>query len=443
MWLDRITPKNLKENNIIIKQKILEIQEIAKHPLIIIMGASGVGKDTIINALLDRNKKLSKIKRATSRERKDRDDSGDFEYFTPVKMEEKISSGDVLFAYDSHRKDWSKYWMLYEELKKLQKQPLITVMWQGGLQITNHVPIIICMLTRNEWDIIDALSIRQSDKQTQKNIQSTKENLLCFLNAPLQSQIIIENETNNIEKTVLEIQEAIDYFEKSIYSDESDILNNIFNSNIIHYVANEDFDLTVFKDTLLHYLNDDAWKIDKNKVNHLVKFMYTRKFARVEQYLSFVRNYWKVKNEKWVINERKKFYEVVAKVLYDEWFHQETKKVMLQIWETAEPKIEYQKNNESKNIYDKIDISNCLGILSKMYMESYQEWDNKLVFYHNGYAWWRNASKLAKETLHLLLKTKCIEVKKTTIMWGSFQIKLLNPYEGIEYVELQIIKDKV
>jgi guanylate kinase len=442
MWLQKITPQNFRENNPIVREKILEIQRLAKHPLIIIMGASGVGKDTIINALLDRNKKLSKIKRATSREKKDRDADGDFEYFTSEEMEKNIKSGDILFAYDSHRQDWSKYWMLYEELKKLEEQPLITVMWQGGLQIINYVPIIICMTTRNEEDILKALSARDSDLQTQQNIKLTKQNLARFLNTPLQSQIIIENKTNNIEKTLSEIEEAIIYFEKWIHSDEQDILNSIFNSNIIHYIGNEEFDLTVFRETLWHYFRNSDWKIDKDKVAHLVKFMYTRKFTKTKQYVSYIRTHREEKNEKWIINERKKFYKETAQILYDVWFHEEAKKVMLQIWETTDPFIDQKEVCESEGIKSKIDISNCLGILWTRYTDSYIE-NGKIVFYHNGYAWWRNASKLAKDTLNLFLKTKGIKIERSTSMFWTFQVKLLEPYDGISYIECEIIKDRV
>lgn len=202
MWLEKITPKNLREENPLIRGNILDIQKTAKHPLIIIMWASGVGKDTIINWLLKNNEILDRVKRATTRVKKERDLDWDFEYMSSEEMEEKVQTWAVLFSYNSHRNDWSQYWMLYKELKKLKDQPLITVMWQGGLEISNHVPVIICMLTRSEKDIVNALSGRISDAQTQKNIQATKKNLLKFLDSPLQSQLIIENETNNVEKTI-------------------------------------------------------------------------------------------------------------------------------------------------------------------------------------------------------------------------------------------------
>jgi len=442
MWLDKITPKNFRENNPLIREKILEIQKIAKHPLIIIMGASGVGKDTIINKLLERNEQLSKIKRATTRERKERDQKWDFEYLTHEEMSEKTRSWDILFTYESHREDWSQYWMFYEELKKLKEQPLITVMWQGWLQITNHVPVIICMLTRNEWDIVDALSGRQLDKQTQKNIKLTKANLTRFLNVPLQSQLIIENKTGNIDKTVWEIEDALKYFEEGINSNEQDVLNSIFNSNIIDSVAREDFDLDVFRKTLLFYLRDENWKTDREKISHLVRFMYTRKFAKVEQYLGFVRSYWEIKNKKWIIGELETFYRETAKILYNKWFQEESKKILLQIGEIEEPNLDEDNFNKSEDFESKIDISDCLIALWARYIDSYIK-DDEIVFYHNGYAWWRNASKLAKETLNLLLKTKDVEIERSTSMWGYFQVKLLQPYNGIKYIELQIIKDEV
>lgn len=442
MWLEKITPKNLKENNPLIREKILDIQKTAKHPIIIIMGASGVGKDTIINELLKNNPAISRIKRVTSREKKERDQEWDFEYLTPKEMEEKIQTGDVLFAYDSHRKDGSKYGMIYKEIKKLENHPLVTVMGQWGLDIRSHVPIIVCTLTRNEWDIVDALSTRKSDKQTQKNISETNKNLVRFLDKPLYSQIIIENKTNNVAQTVSEIEDAIKYFQREIQSTKPDILNKIFNTNIIDYVNAQTRDLSVFKDTLRLYLKNGKEEIDQNRVRSLVQFMYTRKFSKISQYLTFIRDYENIKNKKGILKERKTFYKETAKLLYSEWFHEEAHKIMLQIWETEEPFSQEIAHNNIEHTDNIIGISQCLDNLWARYVDSYIE-GHKITFYHNGYAWWRNASKLAKETLNMLLNTKNIEIKNSTSMRGNFNAKLLKPYNWIEEIECQIIKDKV
>ena len=440
MWLEKITPKNLRETNPLIRGNILDIQKTAKHPLIIIMWASWVGKDTIINWLLENNTNLNRAKRATTREQKERDLDWDFEYMSAEEMEEKIQTWEVLFSYSSHRNDWSQYWMLSKELKKLKDQPLITVMWQGGLDITNHVPVIVCMLTRSEKDIVDALSGRINDAQTQKNIQATNKSLLKFLDSPLQSQLIIENETNNVEKTISDIEAAVSCFEKGIYSDQQDILNSIFNSNVIDYIAWEHFDTKIFRETLSTYLRDDDWEKDKSKAAHLVEFMYTRKFGKMSYYASFIRNYRKTKNKKEIINEREVFYKETAQVLYNEWFPEEAKKVLLQIWEITEP---HKNEGDIEKDFDKISISDLLSKLWGRYTDSIMQWDNKILFFHNWYAWWKNASKLAKETLHWLQKTKGIKIEKSTSMFWLFKIKLLEPYNWIEEIEIEIIKDKV
>ena len=440
MWLEKITPKNLREENPLIRGNILDIQKTAKHPLIIIMWASGVGKDTIINWLLKNNEILDRVKRATTRVKKERDLDWDFEYMSSEEMEEKVQTWAVLFSYNSHRNDWSQYWMLYKELKKLKDQPLITVMWQGGLEISNHVPVIICMLTRSEKDIVNALSGRISDAQTQKNIQATKKNLLKFLDSPLQSQLIIENETNNVEKTISDIEAAIDYFEKGIYSDKQDVLNSVFNSNIIDYIDLEHFDTKIFRDTLSNYLRNDNWKINKDKINNLVKFMYTRKFGKIENYARLIRKYPRIKNKRKIINELEIFYKETAQVLYNEWFPEEARNVLLQIWETTEL---HKDENYMENTFDKIGVSDLLNRLWNRYTDSKMQWYDNILFFHNWYTWWRNASKLAQETLYWLQKTKGIKIKKSTSMFWQFKIKLLEPYNWIKEIEIEIIKDSV
>lgn len=435
MWLDKLTLSNLKEGNNIAKQRIIEIQRIARHPLIMIMGASGVWKDTIIKELLKEIEWVTKMKRATSREIQERDKEWDFEYFTSEEMWKWINAGEILFAYDSHREDWTKYWLLYNELKKLEEQPLITVMGQGWLEIKKYIPVIVCCITRAEEDIKNALLTRSSDNQTQKNIQETKKNITEFLDKPLYSQIIIENTTGDINKTVSEIKEAIKYFEKGIRNEYPDILNAIFNTNIVNYIYWEDVH-TSFKQNITQFITDEKGNIDKYRVNNLVHFMFTHKFSHYQSYFTIIKDNSHTETPKGINTEISIFYEETANLLYNKGFPAEAKKIMLQI---GEP--DYIFTQEDKNIEaNKIDIDQCAKELASIYNYSYKE-KNKLIFIHNSYAFWKSAIKLAQKTLNLLLRTKEIKIEKVPSMYGIFRIKLLVPYNDIKCIECEIIKD--
>jgi guanylate kinase len=111
-----------------IDKRIDHINSIAKFPLILVMGGAGNGKDAVVNHLIENYPSIKKITRATSREKKERDQKGDFEYLEGETMKKMIESGDVLFSYESHRSmEQNQFFgLLYTELLQLKDSPCIT-----------------------------------------------------------------------------------------------------------------------------------------------------------------------------------------------------------------------------------------------------------------------------------------------------------------------------
>ena len=429
-------------NNPMLMEKILEIQKIAKYPLILITWASGVGKDTIISSLLERNSSLTKTIRATTREKKERDKEGDFVYLTPTEMETQIQNGEVLFQYDSHRNDGSQYWFFYEELKKLKDQPLIAPVWPGGLGPMAHImrpymPVIICSMIRNEDTILQALSGRHSDQQTQKNIQDIKKNLSVTLDHPSYSQIIVQNQTGNIDQTVSEIEDAIRYYTDSTSLDTK-LLQSIFNIAMVRHIDEED--LTLFKQNLTSFLTNEEEQIDKEKVDLLTDFMLTQKFSNFMPYVDLIKHWPTEKNHKDISAETSMFYTETAKFLDQKGFHKESQKIMLQIGE-SDYSSQGHTSHETKEIA-KTDIPHCIHQLSSLYESHHQE-GGKLIFTHAGFAFGHKATNLAEKTLSLALHTVGIHIQNVTSMFGEFHFKLSKPYHGIEDIQCQIIKDRV
>ncbi len=441
MSLDESRHNKSLDKNPIAKERILEIQKIAKHPLIMIMGAHGVGKDSTIQRLLEKMNGIPKMKRATSRERKERDEKWDFTYYTPEEMEKAIESGEVLFAYDSDRNDGSKYWLLYEELKKLEHQSFMTVIGIEWLEVRYYVPHITCCLVRDEKELIDALQSRTSDPQTQKNIRETKRNLAKYLDKPWNAKIIIENQTGNIDETVGEIKSAIEYFEKGVSSEDEGILDALFDSSILAHVTSGK-NLIDFRQNLLNFLIDEKNNIKEEKVSALINFMFLKKFNRFHfhSYLEALSDWSNKRTEKNIYEEIALFYRETAHILYELWRQKDAKKIMLQI---GERDYAFPQKDEGKRLEKQtIDTEQCLANLKAKYNFNYRE-GKKIVFVENSFEPSRLAARLAEETLHLLLITRGIEIVQSTSFWGEFKIKLLEPYDGIEYIECQIIRDRL
>lgn len=69
---------------------------------------------------------------------------------------------------------------------------------------------------------------RNSDIQTVDNLSRVEENSKKFLNTPLTAQFVVENITNNVDKTAADILNAFDYFKRDVRTTKLKVLDSIF-----------------------------------------------------------------------------------------------------------------------------------------------------------------------------------------------------------------------
>ncbi len=445
MWLEDITPKVPKNYEHI--DKINEVIEQAQYPLVVLVGASGVGKSLIQDMLV--KDWMSKMKRATSRPQKDRDSEWDFEYFSKNEIEAEINRWNVLFPYSNYsRKDWYKYWLLYEELKKLKYNLHISVMWVDWLYIKNYIPVIICSLIRDSVSIEKGLKARPWDTQTQLNINSINETLYKPLKTPKHSQLIVENIDWNPQFAGNKIKNYVDYLMKYLFIETKNvshksILNTIFFLQSYYFQnCTEDQDNNAywdFREDLKNFLISDNY-VDITKLEELVNYMCIYKFQEYDERIKYMKKHSKKINKDDTIYS---FYKETASLIYELWFKEEAKSIMLQIWENT-TSFENKKEIEPINS-TKVPVKTFLSEMGYMY--DYYEHNKEtktILFVHNSYAFWYNIYALARNTFSLLLKTEDINLMNANHI-GSLhsKIKLSKPYKWVEYIEYDIVKDKV
>lgn len=442
MSLKKLTLPLSWEISPLVKEKILALQKIIQHPLLAIMWVSGAGKDKVIEHILHKDPSFTKMRRATTRPHKDRDNPDDFIYMNDEEMDKAILSGDVLSAYYSHRWDGTRYGLLYTELEKLAHHPMVTTLGLGWLAVKHYIPMIAGTIIRKEKDIVEGLGTRVDDEQTWFNIENLQANSNTFLWAPLKSQFFIENIKDRPDSTASGILDIFQHFERDIFRSHPTPLGSMFSIAVGQYMWWEDANLEHFRTNLVHFLTDEQWHVDKEKMQELYYFVLTQKFSQSPAYF----NKMKARSDSYLIPKGEKKWEVViyqatAQLLFDLWYIQEAKNILLQIGITHYP---FRLRSQAPAISSqKIDIPHSLGKLSQRYLSSYLDKEGeKLIFIHNSFAFGWSATRLAERTLHTLLQTKNIKIHRTTMMWGTFEVELLEPHDGIKYIECQITKDR-
>lgn len=424
------------------KARIDEIREKAKYPLILLLGVSGVGKNSILEKLLQDTITwvawLKKMKRPTTRKQKDRDLVWDYEYLTDEQMQQALLSGDILFAYDSHRSDWSVYGLYYEELKKLEHHPLITAIWQWWLKVIEYVPSIVCCLFRDENGIKDSLLWRLTDDQTLKNVENISRDTVSFLQKAKFADIMVENETGNNEKTVQHIKQTIAYLTRK-QDEHVQLLDTIFGTSMIDQIYWKEIPL--FVNRLLLFLKDDNDAVSAEKIDSLIHFMYRAKFSSLRRYFKIIGKYGAEITPEGIQEDMAIMYKQTAEIIYALGYQKEAKHILLQIWlrEYAFPE-HIQRDVDA--LVDNRDIASCIDLLSEKY-DYYSTKGSEMIFVHNTYAFWTNANRLAGQTLDILLNTKGVKIVESTSMRWAFKIKLLSPHEWIEHITIYIVKDSV
>lgn len=182
------------------------------HPeplLIIISGPSGVGKDTVIRRLLERQLPIRFVVTATSRPpRPEEIDGVDYTFLSLEEFMEKVRQGEFF-----------EYARVYNDYKGVLRQPLVDAFTsgddvvmrvdvQGAATLRRKCPeaVLIFLTTRDEAELIRRLKDRKSDtpEQLVERIKSARQEMQAAVNF----DYVVVNADNRLEEAV-DVIEAI------------------------------------------------------------------------------------------------------------------------------------------------------------------------------------------------------------------------------------------
>ena len=181
--------------------------------LIIISGSAGVGKNTIISALLEKHDNIKLLKTCTTRQPISTDEAihSPYIYLTREKFEEKIKNGE-LFEHEEIHKNF--YGMLNSSLAAVAKDSChyikdIGVLGQKSIKqaLKGKAKVLSIFLTAPKEELIKRLKAR-GDHDIDLRISRMEFELSYSKNY----DAVIEN--INIDKTLKEVEKLIKKFEK-------------------------------------------------------------------------------------------------------------------------------------------------------------------------------------------------------------------------------------
>lgn len=184
--------------------------------LVIISGSSGVGKNTVITKLLERNNNLKLLQTCTTRMPRstDKDMHNPYIYLSRDEFEEKIKNGE-LFEHEEIHENF--YGVLNASLQNVAKSDChyikdVGVLGQKNIKeyLKNKAVVLSIFLTAPKEELFKRLKAR-GDHDIDLRLSRTEFELSYAKNY----DVVIEN--LNLDKTLLEIETLIkEYEDKTI-----------------------------------------------------------------------------------------------------------------------------------------------------------------------------------------------------------------------------------
>ena len=159
--------------------------DLSEHPLLIVIsGPSGVGKDSVISRLREKDPSLAFVVTAASREPRPGEQHGvDYYFFPPEEFQRRIEAGEFL-----------ENAVVYGELKGILKTEVLKwmdtgsdvvlrVYVQGAATIREKAPdaLMIFLTTETDETLIERLTARgtETPEELQIRIETARNELAC------------------------------------------------------------------------------------------------------------------------------------------------------------------------------------------------------------------------------------------------------------------------
>jgi guanylate kinase len=445
--------KEYPTKNLHLQQKIDHLTSIVNFPLIVMMWAPWVWKDTILNALVKIYPDAKKIKRATTRPRKTRDIDNDFDFLTPERFAALRDQWEILFDYESHRlsEKWSQNGYLYSELLWLENHICFTVLWKWWLDHLSQFPISVISILIH-WDeefVVSNLSKNRvlTEWDFQENIDQVKSNLTDLMNSSQETDLVVQNVAWSLQETIVKIHHLIEECRSGILSERSyEMLAPIRRS--LMWIMDKSLSRKDLETAIYHTLVDEEWNVDPNKLHLLVQSMYFSKKNNLPNLMQTYSRMWHRESKTTSKELRKEYYIAVARVVYHLWHKQEAHDVLLQVWiqdnsvfkEVIAP-IEYQYTLEDIMTENEITSLKGKGLVETKNNTYHSLIDRTLNIYE--YAlFWRNLYSIAQSWNAMLSNTAQVEILETTGVSRWTILARVDGHPDISYIKIHVIKDR-
>lgn len=181
--------------------------------LIIISGSAGVGKNTIITAILKKYNNIKLVKTCTTRRPRstDADMQNPYLYLTKEEFENKIKNGEMFEYEEIHENFYGMLKSSVDEIKKKENHFIkdIGVLGQINLKraLKSKVEVLSIFLTAPKEELIKRLKARGDH-----DIDLRMSRMEFELGYAKNYDYVIEN--NNLDKTIKKIEALIKKHEK-------------------------------------------------------------------------------------------------------------------------------------------------------------------------------------------------------------------------------------
>jgi len=157
-----------------------------KGKLYIISGQSGVGKNTILKAILEKHPEFHRVVTFTTRDPRPEEIPGEDHFFVyPEKFQEMIENGEFIESAEVHGEMYGTPKKQIEEALKAGENALMEIDVQGATQIKKILPEAILLFLKYEEGDLEELIRRRiardpkrgktSEEEIQRRLQSAQK----------------------------------------------------------------------------------------------------------------------------------------------------------------------------------------------------------------------------------------------------------------------------